>query len=447
MLTANWSRQQRAAAWFALGLIATYLLLFTAQNGKAKLDQTFQYTMQLGPHLFAMVCNLIYALWGRHSSVTRQRGWLLIGLTGMSYVIGDLIYFYYVGIKHIPVPFPGLDDVFWLLAVPLLLCGVLALFGSLPHVGRMRLLLDSAIACSSLAALGWYFLVEQIWQQSGLTMAGKLVSIATPIGDIAALFGASVLLNSPTTNRNLRRSLLYLSGGIVLWAFADVVYSLQHLHSAFQDGSWTDLGWPLGSLSIGLATLIPHCKGADLSIEGSLASKSFALRGVPRLVFMFMPYLASLGAFAVISLHDYCDGSHKISNTTLLIGLFMLLLVLLRQIFTLLENRHLTTQLIAFNETLEHRVTRRTEQLSALLQINTAVNNTLKVDEVLQLASEQTQEAYQADAVIIWLCDEQEPCDENAPLQFGNYGRYQVGAGAHAGTANYRTAAITNDSF
>ncbi len=402
-----------------MGFPLLYLLLCIAQGGRGTLGQTFEYFLQIGPHLFAALCNLVYACFGRHSSVARQRGWLLIGLACLAYSVGDVIYFYYVGMHRVgtqrmEAPFPGWDDAAWLLVFPLLIGGVLALFGSMPQAGRMRLLLDSAIANSSLAALGWYFLVERIWQQSGVSHLGKLASVAYPLGDFAAVFGAIVLFNSPSTNRNLRRSLLFLVGGIVAWTFADLVYAFSRLHSAFHDGSWTDVGWPLGSVSIGLAALIPFCKADDLSIEGSKASKSYTFMVVPRLVSMFMPYVASLGAFLIISVHDYSHGNKQISNETLSIGLLMLLLVLLRQVFTLLENRQLSRQLVTFNETLEHRVARRTQQLSALLRINTAVNNTLKVEEVLTLAGEQAQEAFQADAVVIWLCEAGAEESENA---------------------------------
>ncbi len=415
MRTINWPRHKYAVLLSAIGFPLLYLLLYIAQRGQGTSGQTFQYFLQIGPHLFAACCNLVYACFGRHSSVARQRGWLLIGLACLTYSTGDVIYFYYVGIRRMEAPYPGWDDAAWLLVFPLLIGGVLALFGSMPQAGRMRLLLDSAIANSSLAALGWYFLVERIWQQSGVSRLGKLVSVACPLGDFAAFFGAIVLINSPSTNRDLRRSLLFLAGGIVAWTFADFVYAFTRLHNAFHDGSWTDVGWPLGSFSIGIAALIPFCKAQNLSIEGSKASRTYPLLAVPRLISMFMPYVASLGAFLIISLHDYSHGNKQISNETLCIGLLMLVLVLVRQVFTLLENRQLSRQLVTFNETLEHRVARRTEQLSALLRINTAVNNTLNVEEVLTLAGEQAQEAFQADAVVIWLSEAGEPQPENAP--------------------------------
>jgi diguanylate cyclase (GGDEF)-like protein len=407
MKISDLSRKQCSAILCVGGIPLIYMALYAAQQGRGSLNQTFQYVLQISPHLFAMLCNLAYACQKQHSSASRRCGWFLLGLTGLSYVVGDLIYFYHVGVRHVDAPFPSGADAAWLLVFPLLIGGVLALFGSLPGAGRMRLLLDSAIASSSVAALSWYFLVERIWQQSGVSSSGKLVSLAYPIGDLAAIFSAIVLFHSPATNRPLRRSLVLLASGICLWAFADLVYAYSRLHGVFHDGSWTDFGWPLGSVLIGLAALIPFCRMDALDIEGSAASRSLMFMAVPRLASMFMPYVASLGAFVIISAHDY-QNDHKIGNDTLLIGLFMLLLVLLRQVFTLLENRHLSRQLAALNGTLEQRVARRTEQLSALLRINSAVNDTLQVEEVLTVAGKQIQEAFGADAVIVWLSDVQE---------------------------------------
>ena len=407
MRISDLSRQQCSAILCGGGVPLIYLALYAAQHGKGDIGHTAEYVLQLGPHLFAMFCNLAYACCNRHSSVARRGGWFLLALTCLSYVVGDLVYFYYVGVRRMEAPFPSAADAAWVIVFPLLIGGVLALFGSLPGAGRIRLLLDSAIASSSVAALSWYFLVERIWQHSSASPAGKLISVLMPLGDLAAVFSAIVLFNSPSTNRALRRSLVLLASGICLWAFADLVYSYCRLHSVFHDGSWTDLGWPLGSVLIGLAALIPFCRQDALDIEGSPASRSLTLMVMPRLVSMFMPYVASLGAFGIILAHDYQD-DHKISNDTLMIGLFMLLLVLLRQIFTLLENRNLSRQLAAFNETLEQRVARRTEQLGSLLSINSAVNNTLEIEEVLTVAGTQIQEAFGADAVVVWLSEAQE---------------------------------------
>ncbi len=85
-----------------------------------------------------------------------------------------------------------------------------------------------------------------------------------------------------------------------------------------------------------------------------------------------------------------------------MLGLWLINLVILRQVFTLLENQNLTQQLRAFNTTLEHKVAQRTGQLSSLLQLAKAVNSTRKFDAVVSAAGNHALHVLQADAVILW---------------------------------------------
>jgi len=77
--------------------------------------------------------------------------------------------------------------------------------------------------------------------------------------------------------------------------------------------------------------------------------------------------------------------------------------VILRQIFTLLENQHLTTQLRTFNADLEQIVVRRTVQLQALHQLTKAVHRTRLVDEVIEAALKHTRQALPTDAIVLQL--------------------------------------------
>src|SRR5439155_26637528 len=102
-------------------------------------------------------------------------------------------------------PFPGWADAGYLGASPFLIAGALLLAGGRHGVGRARLLMDSAIVAGSLGVVNGCFLVRLLWQKSDLSPAARLIGAAAPLGDVAVLFVAFLLLNSTTIARERRR--------------------------------------------------------------------------------------------------------------------------------------------------------------------------------------------------------------------------------------------------
>jgi diguanylate cyclase (GGDEF)-like protein/putative nucleotidyltransferase with HDIG domain len=87
-------------------------------------------------------------------------------------------------------------------------------------------------------------------------------------------------------------------------------------------------------------------------------------------------------------------------------------LLMLRQFYTILQNKDLTKQLRDMGENLEEVVRQRTkelgvktDQLIALQTLTSAINETLDSSNVLMSAVTQTCSMFDAAAVAIWLCD------------------------------------------
>src|SRR5205814_1328926 len=138
------------------------------------------------------------------------------------------------------VPCPSWSDAGWLCVFPFLISGVLLLCNSIPNAGRARLLLDSAIATGSVGIPVWHFLLRPLWQHSGLQFFGKVVSFSYPLGDIAALFSAIVLINSVTEGHVQRRPMKLLACGIILWSLSDTLYTYARFLGSYHMGSWFD---------------------------------------------------------------------------------------------------------------------------------------------------------------------------------------------------------------
>lgn len=381
-----------------------FLLMLAIHPGTDQFYTDFNNSYQILAPAFAAVCGFAYAWSGNHQSKTTRWGWFLIGGGALSFAVGQSTWTLYESVLRVPeLPSPGPADIGYLGAYPLLIAGVVLLFGGMRIAGRARLVLDSVSVTSSVALLSWYFLVAQLWHNPDVTLLSKLISVAYPLGDVAVLLCAMILFHGARSDDGLRRSLVFLASGIVLLAFADTAYTYYNLHNAYETGSWFDWGWSFGWILIGYASLAslwwPHT-----------ARVSSVPTAVPRVLLpasfrVVAPYLAIVIAFVVILRYDMrADGWIRV-NVVLAVAGFVLL-VILRQILTLFENQQLTSQLRMFNLDLEHKVAQRTEQLAALLHLTKQVNTTLQVDQVMGAAMNSTCHVLQADAVTLQLTED-----------------------------------------
>jgi len=431
------TRPQKATVSLTLAYASVFIYMLVARPGSKQFYYAFFNTYQILPPLFAGICGLLCFRFGYHRIPIRRLGWLLIALGCLAWATGQSTWTYFESIRGIEVPFPSWADGGYLAGYALLIPGVLLLFGSVPTSGRARQLLDSAIAASSVGVLSWYFLVDRLWNQSDVSLVGKCISVAYPLGDIAALFVAVVLLSSTGANRLLRRSIYFLATGIVFFSFFDTSFTWMSLNGTYETGSWSDWTVSFGWLLIGYAFLtrvwwIPEHERSSQHVDDS---SSAHLRSTRQIV---APYIAVLVASGVISVHDYAqDGS--LSYSTVAAAMFLMILVILRQILTLAENRSLTTVLKAFNDNLEGIVAQRTEQLTALHDLTKAISTTMLPDDVLKAAVKHTKGALRADAIIVWVVEtsgERVPADPQTRRLADSQTRRTVRVKLHDGFEN-----------
>jgi diguanylate cyclase (GGDEF)-like protein/putative nucleotidyltransferase with HDIG domain len=302
------------------------------------------------------------------------------------------------------------------------------LFGQAPVTQRIRVALDSALAASSAGVLLWYFSIARLWQQSDLSLPAKVVAASYPLGDIAVLFMALILLLSWPRGTVFHRSCLWIVGGIFLWTLGDGFYAYHNLRGTYATGAWYEGAWPVGALCIAFAALHALSSSRENNLfalpavaeqetgdgEDAASLVTHAVRSpsqAHRLLPILWPYIAALAALAVVAVHDSLDGypdSGISRDSVVTAGTVIFLLVLMRQIFTLVDNDRLARGLHSLNESLEKVVERRTQQLRALHDLTRAVAGTLDADEVAVHALEHTRQALHADAAVLWLINSDE---------------------------------------
>jgi diguanylate cyclase (GGDEF)-like protein/putative nucleotidyltransferase with HDIG domain len=326
----------------------------------------------------------------------RRTAWILIGLSGVAYSLGEAAWTHYEAILHVEVPNPSWADAGWLAFYPFLLSGIFLLFHHVHVTSRMRLLLDSGLASTIIAVPVWHFLIVRLWTNSQVHLLGKLVSIAYPFLDVVVVFGAVVLLQAGANSGARRRSIAFLASGAICFAFGDLLYAIDSLNASYHTASWYSWSWPFGGLLIGYAGLVDLWAGRP--------RENVKVLPAPGLLRIIFPYLSSALSITMVVAYDLIvKGSLSASVTITSISL--MLLVSIRQILSMLENRALAKQLEGFNEDLENLVAKRTLQMQSHISLTQAVMSSLDRDAVTQMAVEHTKLSLRADAVGLWLMD------------------------------------------
>src|SRR5439155_10454981 len=129
---------------------------------------------------------------------------------------------------------------------------------------RVRTILDGLIAGSSLLVISWATVLTGILTGSDADPFTTALSLAYPLGDVAIIaIALLVLARTPAAGR---AAMLLLAAGFAALALADS--SLAYLTSlgTFGNGNLLDAGWVAGFFLVGLAALAPG-PGTAVAVE------------------------------------------------------------------------------------------------------------------------------------------------------------------------------------
>ncbi len=200
---------------------------------------------------------LIVSFWLAHTRRQGARSWGMFSLALLSYAWARTLWT--VDDQFIfpnRVPFPSLPDLFFVLQYPFFFLAVLFLPGGRFHGSWMKVILDSLLVLGAGTALSSYFLLVPLYFQSQLSLLGKLIILGYPLGDLAVLFGLTVLLlyrrgyqvHAGLVMLIVAFFCLFIADSWVAWLI------LYHIH--FQAGSPPDLFWIAFYLLFPLAGLV-----------------------------------------------------------------------------------------------------------------------------------------------------------------------------------------------
>jgi|GEM_PF-6835792 len=291
------------------------------------------------------VLSPMLAAWWLWRAYRREKGelslfWLSLMAGMMLYGIAQIIYSYHFLRTGVQPDFPSISDVFWVGQNTIFLAALCYLVHKQRNPYRMaRFLLETLIVMSVCATISWEILIQPIIASTDYAANSLFLTIyiAYPVADLGILFG--VLLAYFTSILHFSRKVFsMMATGMLMMIVADSVYLFNTLTNEYQWGGLIDPLWPLSFLLIGLASLYASEQDKQRSRQVRVwtaeeAEKRDWLRTL-------VPYVALVLLFmAVLVVQEPSSG--------LIVGsMITVFFVVLRQFFTLLENRKLLRRLM-----------------------------------------------------------------------------------------------------
>jgi diguanylate cyclase (GGDEF)-like protein len=188
----------------------------------------------------------------RHSPL-RRRGWVLVLLGYAGWVGGDLMWS--IEAHVLPDQYPAPSDSLYLSAYLVLGAGALVFVRTRRGGRDLAAVLDASIITTGAGVLAVVFLVAPLTQDSSLSLAGKIISSAYPLGDVFLLGVIARMYTAPGART---ASFRLLTGSLILTFLADTAWNMAVAMTGDAISSdWIDAGWLSGYLLVGAAACVP----------------------------------------------------------------------------------------------------------------------------------------------------------------------------------------------
>ena len=306
-----------AAATVTLGVFASWLAFGW---GGPVVTARVNEVASLAASAFATSCAVAAA---RHTRGRQRKSWacLSVGLSG--WVASNLVWAYLEHVAHHTPSPPGLVDLGYLL-LPVSGCAA-ALFVPFGGVrSSLRIVLDAVLVATTLFAIAWTTFLRELFELGNVSGLAFAVSVAYPVGDVAMVTFALVMVALARPGRRLPPALLAV--GLALLGVADSTYVFAAARGESLSPVIT-IGWVAGLYVIGLG---------GVAAQRLPATSLPPIRATPRAVF-WVPYVPVPFA-VVLGARELFAGE---SQPILIAGLVLIFVALARQFLLLDENRRL----------------------------------------------------------------------------------------------------------
>jgi hypothetical protein len=247
-------RREYVAVACASALVTLlYALLQSSPGLLYYLSNMLQIGFSLVPLVFAALSLRVNR---RDRWFGRVDGLLFVGF--LFWFLGEFTWSFYALYLGIEIPYPSVADVFWLVAYPFVILGMVVYVAPFKSAISRRRLLVALVVSVLAAGLVAGGLVLPVLSFSG-DMFSDIVGLAYPMLDVALLF-ASIMGVMLFWGGKITRGWYWLTAGAVLMSVADILFSYFTAAGTYYNGHPLELFFEFSYACFGLA-LYEHYRG------------------------------------------------------------------------------------------------------------------------------------------------------------------------------------------
>jgi diguanylate cyclase len=330
------------------------IFLFTFRNNQRDLE--------FASDFFQTTAAMISGYWLFKKYLVEQskdrKFWLFLSMTIFCYGIGMLFWDYYELYLNVKTPFPSMADLFWMLMFGFVMLAYIYLMFINRKIIRLgQIIYNTLIVVVVATSVSWELILRPLL--GGLADQGiwyQIVSVSYPIGNLAILFVLLCFLNTVS---------LKLSSNVFMFAFfgtcsfllADILFLYLISKGHYSSGSPVDLLWTLGIFMIGVSPF--YSKTTILIMKDQADQVKIDRKGCPKKFISLRLWIPYLGVIFLFFMMIQGEGITSIYFGSML----SILLIIFRQIYTLVQNDALLEQSVLLNKELEFKVQQRTMQI------------------------------------------------------------------------------------
>ncbi|MFD0694582.1 DUF4084 domain-containing protein [Paenibacillus sp. GCM10027628] len=291
----------------------------------------------MGINLFPIIGGVIsfYWLFRTYRSMTRKPRyfWLLLSIGTLSFIVAQGIWFsdqlHANGVNH----YPSWADFFWLVQYGLFMIALIYKLMLIKGKSKLRSIFNMGIFMVTASTLSVHFLIQPILASTQHSIPGLIVSIAYPVFDLGFLF-ATISLYDAMSYSIHKKKLLLLTCGLFVQIIADTIHSYLISTGRYFPGSYIDPLWIFPLLFNGIAgSYAEHDSNAQWA-----GPKEYSK---VRHGFKMVPYASVIVLLALVLLNEWNQRMNSLE-----IGLIVvMLLIIVRQIFIMMDNHDLLREL------------------------------------------------------------------------------------------------------
>ncbi|MDI9895766.1 diguanylate cyclase [Rhodococcus sp. IEGM 1381] len=301
-----------------------------------------------------------------------ERQWRVLMAAGMAcWSAGMAVWAFYRSVLDMPLPTASVADLGFFLFPVFAVPALFAFAGVSPrraaagarHVWLMSLL-DGAVVVGSLFVLSWATVLGAVVHSSESEPIEFLVAVMYPITDLVLVAMIVLLIVIPTIAARYRSQLTLLGAGILMLAISDSIYAYLVAIGAEFMPVLTDGGFIAGTALIALAAATPRTvdDGPSGYSPSTYRPSTYDQEPAPfaytnsiagERTQMLLPY-ALMGAIGIVlAVLHVLTGA--LDSTVVVLGVGVVLLSVVRQVITLIQNDNLLRSLTLARDELTYR--------------------------------------------------------------------------------------------